>query len=276
MPSKIRSPCVRAAGTVEQFAECIRMSGRQRWILLHRQRNDRIDILLIVAWIRNDLPRDQRDLAGGHVFIGGGDDILFLRLGERAFLQNLVIPQKIRVQRCPAVGRDVRDDAVVIIRISLSFLKRLLPAGRAADEIRKCWIFPVIILDQLLGRRRHQVRSAKTKILPNLWIAYARVWIGCCPHIRRDNRVSLRHGPDETAGIDAPRRSTIAKAKQFSVPFPGIGQPRFDVNVGPRRGVQNRLKYKSRRKVIERLRVRNLLRRRCPMLRDCDRSRYPV
>ena len=91
--------------------------------------------LAVAARVGNELAGDRRDFPRGHVFVRRGDDGAFLRLRERALLENLIVPQKVGVQRRAAMRRDGGGDAIVILWITLRFLERLLAARRAATEI---------------------------------------------------------------------------------------------------------------------------------------------
>ena len=229
------------ARSVEEFAQRRGVFVGKRHVLFPRQRDHRLDVLGTAARVGDELTRRCRYFARRHEFIRGRDDAGVLRLGEGTLLQELIVPQEVGVQRRAAMRGDARGDAVVILGITLRLLQRLLTAGRTAAEIGKLRILPIIGAHDLLARERHEVRGAEAEILPHFPIADTGVGVRRGAHVSRRHRETRGARPREAAGVDAPGGAAVAEAKKAGVPFFGVGQPGFDVDVRALRGIEHEL-----------------------------------
>ena len=235
---------------VEEFSQGRCVFVGERGILLPRQCDDGLDVLRGAARIGDELACRQRNFPRRHVFIRRSDDVGILLLGERAFLQDLIVPQEVGMQRCAAVRSDGSRDAIVVLRITLRLLQRLLTARRATAEIRKLRCFPVMRSHDLLSHDRHEMRGAIAEVLPYFLVANAGVGIRSGTHVRCRHRVTCAARTRETARIDLPRRPAIAESEKASIPFLRIRQPDFDMDVRALGRIENQLHNRPCRRRI--------------------------
>jgi hypothetical protein len=180
------------AGTVEEFAERIGVSGREGRIFFQRERDDGLDVFGVAARIGDELAGDGGGFARSHVIVARGDDGGFLLFGERSFFEDLVVPEEVGVERSAAMRGYRGDDAVVVFGVALRFLQALLSAGGATVEIGELRGFSVVGGDDLFGGDRHEVGGAIAEVFPDLGIADAGVGVGGGAHVGRGGRHNRR------------------------------------------------------------------------------------
>ena len=160
---------------VEELPERLGVGIRQGRVVGACPLDDGGDIVGCAARVGDELCGGLGYFAGGHDFVAGADDVLFLGLGERVFLEDLVVPQKIGVKGRATVGGHARDDTIVVLGVALGLLQSLLASGGAAVEVSIRGRLAVVRLDDLFGMNCHEVGGAESKILPDLPVTDSRI-----------------------------------------------------------------------------------------------------